>query len=82
MKLYFASGAGAWDTELTLNPDGSFTGEYRDADMGDISESSPKGIASICDFSGQFSGFRKINDSSYSVALSELDVQGTINEKR
>ena len=33
-EFLFASGAGAWSTVLSIGPDGSFTGEYHDADMG------------------------------------------------
>ena len=35
MELIFSSGAGAWRTTLTLNRDGSFSGSFRDSDMGD-----------------------------------------------
>lgn len=31
IDMIFASGAGAWSTELKLNPDGSFSGSYHDS---------------------------------------------------
>ena len=33
-SLYFASGAGGWDSELEGTEDGTFTGEYHDSEMG------------------------------------------------
>ena len=50
INMTFASGAGGWSTELTLNPDGSFNGNYHDSEMGDTGEDYPNGsmyIASI-----------------------------------
>ena len=32
--FWFSSGAGAWRTELLLSPDGTFSGEFSDSDMG------------------------------------------------
>jgi len=31
----FASGAGSWGSLFTFQPDGSFTGDYRDSEMVD-----------------------------------------------
>lgn len=50
---FFRSGAGAWSTELILQPDGSFTGEYGDSDMGDTGAKYPNGTHYYCRFSGQ-----------------------------
>lgn len=51
----FSSGAGGWQTSLTLNRDGSFTGTYSDSEMGDQRDDYPHGTVYICEFSGQFS---------------------------
>ena len=34
LRFTFTSGAGAWATTFTIDEDGSFSGEYRDSDMG------------------------------------------------
>lgn len=54
MELLFSSGAGAWRTLLTLNADGTFTGEYSDSDMGDMDDTYPNGTLYLCSFSGRF----------------------------
>lgn len=72
VELAFASGMGAWTTELTLERDGSFRGEFHDLNMGDNGEGYPNGTVYICSFSGQFSGIEKRNKTSYSMTLTEL----------
>lgn len=68
----FASGVGAWGTELSLAPDGSFTGLFSDSDMGDTGEDYPNGTVYHCSFSGQFKDIRQENEYTYSMNLSEL----------
>ena len=63
LEMSFYSGAGAWMTELTLNPDGSFVGDYADADCDTIY---------VCQFHGQFGGVEKITDNSWLMTLEEL----------
>ena len=60
MELTFSSGAGAWRTVLTLQPDGSFTGQYSDWDGGGDPSQYPEGIYYICSFSGTFSDLRQL----------------------
>ncbi len=72
MAFYFSSGAGAWGTELQLNEDGTFTGYFRDTNMGENGEGYPNGTAYVCAFSGRFGSSEKLDDYSYSVKLEEL----------
>lgn len=65
LEMEFYSGAGAWQTELTLNPDGSFTGDYCDADGNKHY---------VCQFHGQFGKVEKLTDSSWLLTLSELEI--------
>lgn len=53
-EFRFSSGAGAWMTTLTIQPDGSFSGQYHDSDMGDTGEDYPYGTEYMCDFHGKF----------------------------
>lgn len=63
LKMIFLSGAGAWCTDLTLNPDGSFVGDYHDADGA---------IYYTCQFHGRFGTIVQLTDSSWYMTLEEL----------
>lgn len=71
LEFIMASGAGAWYTSLTLHPDGSFEGEYRDSDM-DAADDYPRGTCHYCEFSGKFEDITKIDEYTYSMRLAEL----------
>ena len=65
LDMVFCSGAGAWGTVLTLNPDGSFVGDYSDAD----------GLTHyVCQFHGQFGKVEKITDASWLLTMEELEL--------
>jgi len=72
MELWFGSGAGGWRTIITLHPDGSFAGDYSDADMGDSGESYPNGTQYICRFHGRFGNMTQETGASWSMTLDEL----------
>lgn len=76
-EFVFSSGAGGWATEITLNDDGTFNGQYHDSDMGDSGTGYSNGTVYICDFSGKFTMPKKINEYIYSMNLETLDVEGT-----
>ena len=66
----FSSGAGAWSTELCINPDGSFYGYYHDADGLTYYESY---------FNGHFSDIQQNDDHSYSMYVSDLQINGLLD---
>ena len=66
LELVFASGAGAWGTYLTLQPDGSFTGEYGDSDMDTRYE---------CKFEGLFTDVQQISDYCWAMILGDVTVE-------
>lgn len=72
LEMTFASGAGGWSTEITLEPDGSFTGLFVDADMGDSGEGYPGGTRYVCQFHGSFGEFVQRTSASWSMILEEL----------
>lgn len=76
-EFVFTSGAGGWGTEITLNDDGTFNGQYHDSNMGDTGTGYSNGTVYICDFSGKFTMPKKINEYIYSMNLESLDVEGT-----
>lgn len=72
----FCSGAGGWSTDLTLLPDGSFTGVYHDSDMGTGDpEKYPGGIVYICRFSGCFTRPEKLDETTWSLAIESLELE-------
>ncbi len=77
----FASGAGAWSSELSLNPDGTFIGSYHDSDMGDDGEDYPNGTFYICTFSGRFGQVKRVDEYTYSMRLENLTVDPTEAEE-
>lgn len=81
MELTFSSGAGAWRTVLTLQPDGSFTGQYSDWDGGGDPSQYPEGIYYICSFSGTFSDLRQLDETTYVMTLDTLTAQETEGEE-
>jgi hypothetical protein len=74
LEMIFSSGAGGWGTVLTLNPDGSFTGEFSDSDMGSNGEDYPKGTVYLCNFAGQFTDIKQVDDHTYSLTLADLTI--------
>ena len=71
----FASGAGGWRTSLTFGPDGTFTGNFSDADMGDTGDGYPNGTLYVCNFSGSFAGAARVDDFTWSVHLKEVNLE-------
>lgn len=74
LVMMFASGAGAWSTNLYLNADGSFTGDFHDSDMGDLTMYE-------CEFSGMFSQIEKIEDYAYKMQLDSLKTKHEAGEE-
>ena len=72
LEMEFCSGAGGWWTALRIHPDGSFEGDYHDADMGDGGENYPHGTEYVCPFHGSFRDIVQLTDSSWSLTLEEL----------
>lgn len=69
----FSSGAGAWRTELSIASDGSFKGEFTDANMG-------SGELLYCNFSGQFSEPEQVSEFVWSVTVEALELEDTPGE--
>ena len=63
LELLFYSGVGGWMTSLALNPDGSFVGEYSDANCDTVY---------VCQFHGQFGNVGKLTDASWLLTMEEL----------
>lgn len=77
LYFYNSSGAGAWGTELYINEDGSFYGNYRDFDMGDTGNKYPNGVCYYSGFAGKFSAPKKENAYTYSVTIVTIKLDKT-----
>ena len=75
-NFFFSSGAGGWATEIFLQEDGSFTGDFHDSEMGDSGEGYPYGTIYVCSFKGKFTDAEQISPFSWSLKLEELIQEG------
>lgn len=75
LNFVFSSGAGGWGTQLTLQSDGTFTGQYHDSEMGDIGEENPGGTVYYCDFTGRFAQPKKVDDHFWTMTLEYLSAE-------
>ena len=73
MEFYFSSGAGGWATTMTIDSDGTFSGNYHDSDMGDTGDQYPNGTLYYCDFKGSFGELTRIDDYTYRTELKNID---------
>jgi len=74
-QFVFSSGAGAWQTILTINEDGTFSGEFSDADMGWVEEDHPNGVIYSSTFEGKFTEPTKVNDYTYSMQIEYINLE-------
>ena len=75
----FLSGVGAWETTLEVEPDGSFKGQFYDADMGVTGEGYENGTLYECTFTGKFSKAEKVDETSWSAKVEELNYEKEMN---
>ncbi|MBQ8540074.1 MAG: hypothetical protein IJ435_01225 [Clostridia bacterium] len=74
LDMIFSSGAGAWESHISLSPDGSFTGGYHDMDMGSSGEGYEATVYES-EFKGKFSNFSKLSDYAYSMTLETVETE-------
>ena len=72
-EYVFTSGAGGWDTRLTIEPDGSFSGVFHDSDMGVTGPGySERGTMYLSVFKGAFTDPKELPDGSWEARVSSL----------
>lgn len=81
LEFAFSSGAGAWATMITLNADGTFSGEYHDSDMGDMGEEYPNGTVYISTFSGKFTDMRQVDEYTCSMHLGSVTTERAVGDE-
>ena len=81
LEWTFASGVGAWSTELRMEPDGSFSGEYHDSEMGETGEGYPDGTIYGCSFTGKLSLAGQVDEYSWKIRVDSLSPdEGQVEE--
>lgn len=71
----FCSGVGGWSTDLEIDPDGSFTGDFHDSEMGDTAEDYPLGTVYYCSFSGQMRLEGQVDENTWRIRIESLDFE-------
>lgn len=72
LELIMTSGAGAWYSSITINSDGSFTGEHHNSEAGLTGEDYPEGTVYGCEYEGKFTNIRQIDDYTFSLTLESI----------
>lgn len=66
---------------MTLNSDGTFSGDFHDSDMGATGSGYPNGMRSESIFTGKFSNLRKIDENTFVATVASLNVSDTIGRQ-
>lgn len=74
LEWSFCSGVGAWSTDLRIQADGSFSGNFHDSEMGDIGEGYPDGTIYVCSFTGRMTLMEQADEYSWKVHVDSLIV--------
>lgn len=82
MEWSFSSGVGAWSTDLRILPDGTFSGEFHDSEMGDSAEAYPNGTVYICSFMGKLGAAEQLSENTWKIRVESLKTDGTPGEER
>lgn len=81
LEFIFSSGAGGWATLVRIAPDGTFSGDFYDSEMGMAGDDYPDGTVYICNFTGKFTSLKKIGDYEYSMKCENLTQEGIEGEE-
>jgi len=82
LEFWFGSGAGAWNTTVQIQSDGTFSGYYHDSEAGSIGDDYPHGTRYECYFSGTFTSLTKVDEYEYSLKCESLTMEGVVGEEK
>lgn len=81
LEWSFSSGVGGWGTYMYIEPDGTFTGNYHDSEMGDIGDDYPLGTVYGCAFHGRLTLGEQVDDYAWKVHVEEVELdEGQVPE--
>ncbi len=65
LALTLTDNSNSGRTDIVINSDGTFTGNYIHTAPNDVDENYPNGTVMICNFTGEFNKIKKLNDYAY-----------------
>ncbi len=74
-NFVFSSGSGGWGSSLSIGPNGTFSGDYHDSDMGSTGPGYPGGTISESKVSGQFTRPYQVSPTLYEVDIENLQYE-------
>lgn len=74
----FSRGAGAWRTELQIREDGSLSGRFEDANMGETGKENPQGTVYESVFTGRLGSPVRLDENSYQVDILEMEYENPL----
>ena len=77
----FSSGAGAWSTDMRILPDGTFSGEYHDGELGESTDDYPDGTIYCCSFTGRMSFAGQLDEFTCKLRVDELKTEEKAGEE-
>ena len=81
LEWLFTSGAGAWYTVMQIGPDGTFTGDFHDSEMGDAGEDYPYGTVYGCLFHGEMTLGGQTGEYAWEMHVDALELdEGQVPE--
>lgn len=81
-RWQYSSGAGAWQTVITIYPDGSFWGYFSDSAMGETGTRYPHGTVYESHFTGHFSHVHRVSEYEFQLTTDRLQFFGAENTER
>ena len=77
----FCSGAGAWNTVIIFEENGTFTGQFHDSEMGEDGEVYPYGTVYGCLFHGQLGDAEQLDELTWKLTVLSLELdEGQVPE--
>lgn len=81
LEWSFSSGVGGWSTDMRMQADGSFTGEYHDSEMGETGDDYPYGTLYGCSFNGQMAVVEQVDENTWKLRVERLEMdEGQVPE--
>ncbi len=65
-------------TDLVINRDGTFTGTFINANPDDVASDYPEGTVRICNFSGEFTKIKKLNNYAYKLTTEGITMEDIV----
>ena len=81
LQWEFSSGAGGWATELRIDPEGGFIGQYHDSEMGEAADDYPDGTVYYSDFTGTLSIVAQVGEHIWKLRVDSLKLNSAPGEE-